>query len=124
LHVVGDDRKIEHREPCRIAVGAQHQAFALWPHRRDHASEQRSSAEFAQRLVATAHPPRKPAGEDDAKTHAGLHRNPGPRDLAAPVLRHGKVRASIFDARRGELRHYLRLYSHLERQPLRRLTEP
>ena len=73
LHIVGDNWEPEFAKSCRIAIGAQHEARALWPHRRHDAGENGHSTELAKPLVATAHPPRKPARENDAKTHAGLH---------------------------------------------------
>ena len=76
--IVGNDRQIKSGKSCRIAIGAQYDAFALGPQRRDHMGEKRNPAGLSQHLVAAAHPAREPAGEKDANTSSGPHRIPRP----------------------------------------------
>ena len=58
LHAVGDDRQPERCEALGIAIGVDGQAFALRLEPGDDAGEDRAAADFAQGLVAAAHPAR------------------------------------------------------------------
>ena len=66
-HGVGDDGQGEVSEPCRIAIGAKNKSVALRRQPRDRARQDGVAADWAHRLVAAAHPPRQPAGEQHAR---------------------------------------------------------
>ena len=63
---IGDDWQPERPKPRGIAVGIENQAIALRLQPRDHAVENGTARDLAHRLVAAAHPPRQPAGEQHA----------------------------------------------------------
>ena len=67
---VGNDRQAERRKARGIAIGVEDEAVALRLQPRDHAIEDGAAGDRAHRLVAAAHPPRQPAGEQ----HAGNFR--------------------------------------------------
>ena len=71
LHRVGDDGQTETCEPRRIAIGIENEPVALRLQPRDHPLKDGPAADLPHRLVAAAHPPRQPAGEQ----HAGRCRH-------------------------------------------------
>ena len=66
-HVVGNHGQPEIGEARRIAVGVDDQPVALRRQAFDDALEDGSAGEPPQRLVAAAHAPRQPAGEEHAE---------------------------------------------------------
>jgi hypothetical protein len=64
---VGDDRQPERRKAEMIAIGVEKKALALRREPLDDADENRAPANFAQRLVAAAHPSRQTTRKHHAR---------------------------------------------------------
>ena len=64
---VGDDGQAERRKAQMIAIGVEKKALALGLQPLDDAGENRAAANFAQRLVAAAHPSRQTARKHHAR---------------------------------------------------------
>src|SRR6185312_16446641 len=84
LDPVGDDRQAERREAPRIAIGVENEAVALRLKPLDDAGENRAPTNLAQRLVAAAHSPREPAGQNDARRAGTRHARPLARSELDP----------------------------------------
>ena len=65
--IVGDDRQPERGKAQMIAIGAEKKALALRLEPLDDADENRAPANFAQRLVAAAHPSRQTTRKHHAR---------------------------------------------------------
>ncbi len=66
-HRIGDHGKSKMRKPRWLAVGVENEAAALRIKPCDDALENGLAGDGAHRLVTTANPPRKPAGEQDSR---------------------------------------------------------